>query len=487
MGLLKLIVSQLPAITIILVIEHIAIAKSMGRVFNYSVIPSQEIVALGAANMLSPFIGGYVCTGSFGASAVLSKAGVRTPLAGLLSALVLILALYVLTGVFYYIPKAALSGLIIHAVCNLMTPPKNLYKYWQLSPIELFIWITGVVLAIFESLEIAIYVGIGLSIVLLLVRTARTKGRFMGIVRAERVVGAPGLAERRESHHTSNTEVDEPSLDGTGRVVFVPLDRKDASNPDVKLETPYPGIFIYRFSEGYNYTNQAYHAETLLEYVLKNTRRTVEDLRGPSDRLWNDPGPRLATENDQHLPLLKAIICDFSAVNNLDVTSVQGLSDLRNTLDRYAAPDRVEWHFANVHNRWTRRALAAAGFGYPMTQDSRGLETWRPSYNIASILMGDDDFKVVENKPKAQVDEELAQTTVKPTSHSDLALSSDTASERTTLESESPCVGDSRRKMAAVYGVDRPFFHVDLIDAVDAAMRNAHVKDTTPYNKVTSE
>ncbi|KAI9158266.1 Sulfate permease [Paramyrothecium foliicola] len=470
-GLLKLIVSQLPAIVIILVIEHIAIAKSMGRLYNYSVVPSQEIVALGAANLLSPFVGGYVCTGSFGASAVLSKAGVKTPLAGLLSALMLVLALYVLTGVFYYIPKAALAGLIIHAVCNLMTPPKNLYKYWQLSPVELLIWIAGVVLAVFESLEISIYVGIILSLVLLLVRMARTRGTFLGTAHAQRVVGPYDSAERRMSSDSSVTGLD------NSRAVFVPLNHEDASNPDIKLETPHPGVFVYRFSEGYNYTNQAFHAESLMQFIIQNTRRQEsEDETDPHDRLWNDPGPQ-AVKKDKHLPVLKAIICDFSSVNHMDVTSVQGLSDLRNTLDRYAAPDTVEWHFANVHNRWTRRALAAAGFGYPLAQDSKGLQAWQPSYNIASILLGDDDFTEVKNKDKFEIDEERGQArNTKVGQPSPVVEVGDALSGITSFETGHSVACESR-PMAAVFGVDRPFFHVDLVDALDSAVRNAQGKE----------
>src|SRR5262249_55668026 len=149
--LLGLIAPELPAIVMILIIEHIAIAKSFGRIFNYTISPSQEILAQGAANLFGPFVGGYVCTGSFGASAVLSKAGARPPLAGLFSAMILVLALYALTSVFYYIPMAALGGLIIHAVSNLVTPPRALYRYWLLSPIELLIWVVGVALALFSS------------------------------------------------------------------------------------------------------------------------------------------------------------------------------------------------------------------------------------------------------------------------------------------------------------------------------------------------
>jgi len=285
--LVGLVAPELPAIIIILIIEHIAIAKSFGRIFNYTISPSQEILAQGAANILGPFVGGYVCTGSFGASAVLSKAGVRTPFAGLVSAMILILALYALTSVFYYIPMAALAGLIIHATSNLITPPKSLYKYWQLSPLELFIWVVGVVLALFISLEVSIYATIGLSFAVLLIRLARTKGRFLGRVHVYRVTSddtldkkpvdsedTPGDAQDKpvEAHSKSDNEVEMLSRDA-----FLPLDRKDSSNPDIKVESPYPGVFIYRFSEGFNYVNQAQHIDHMLSNILKTTRRTKAD------------------------------------------------------------------------------------------------------------------------------------------------------------------------------------------------------------------
>jgi solute carrier family 26 (sodium-independent sulfate anion transporter), member 11 len=278
--LVGLIIPELPAIVIILIIEHIAIAKSFGRIFNYTISPSQEIVAQGAANLLGPFVGGYVCTGSFGASAVLSKAGVRTPLAGLFSAMILVLALYVLTGVFFYIPMAALAGLIIHAVSNLMTPPKTLYKYWQLSPFELFIWAAGVLVAMFQSLEMSIYVTIGLSAALLLVRLSRSKGRLMGTLKVYEITG------EAEGHlHGGKLSDDESSAEDDARAgchhqqscrtTFVPLDRRDGSNPAVEVDPVHPGVFIYRFTEGFNYTNQAQHVGALQAYVLAHTRRTT--------------------------------------------------------------------------------------------------------------------------------------------------------------------------------------------------------------------
>ncbi|KAK5246599.1 Photosystem I iron-sulfur center, partial [Exophiala xenobiotica] len=55
--------SELPASVIVLLIEHIAISKSFGRVNNYTIDPSQELVAIGVTNLLGPFLGAYPATG----------------------------------------------------------------------------------------------------------------------------------------------------------------------------------------------------------------------------------------------------------------------------------------------------------------------------------------------------------------------------------------------------------------------------------------
>ena len=84
-------------------------------------------------------------------------------------------------------------------------------------------------------------------------------------------------------------------------------------------------------------------------------------MRRVGDRPWNDPVPRSAEKFE--LPTLKAVIYDFSAVSNVDVTSCQVLVDVRKQLARHAAPNPVYFHFAGIRSPWTRRALASVGFG----------------------------------------------------------------------------------------------------------------------------
>lgn len=443
---------KLPAVLIVLVIEHIAIAKSFGRMFGYTVTPSQEIMAQGIANLFSPFIGGYVCTGSFSASAVLSKSGVRTPLAGVVSALVLVLALYVVTAVFAFIPKAVLAGLIMHATSNLLTTPKALKRYWQLSPFELLIWIVGLVVALFVSLDMSIYVTTGLSLGLLLVRMARTPGSFLGRVRIHLVPGEAAIK----------------SFD-----TYFSTQRDEGFNPRVPLETPYPGMFIYRFPQTLNYTNQGQHVDLISSYITSHTRRTTPEDPSikPSDRLWNVQEPRpnkdsgsasmlfddasssLGTTHNDHLPRLRTIIFDCSAVDSIDITSVQGLVDLRTTLARHAAPGVVEWHFAGVRNRWARRALAVAGFGHPSNTDGPvSSAQWTPCYAVAGLPVDIGGDQGVQSGDEEKSDGTLVESSAD--------------------EDDASVTG-----FQPVVGVNRPFFHVGLAEAVNIAVRSATTRN----------
>jgi sodium-independent sulfate anion transporter 11 len=466
--LFSLVASELPAIVVILIVEHIAIAKSYGRMFGYTVVPSQEMIAQGASNILSPFVGGYVCTGSFGASAVLSKAAVRTPLAGLFSAGILVLALYALTGVFFYIPNAALSGLIIHCTFNLITPPKRLVEYWQFSPFELFIWVCGVTIAFFTNLETAIYVTVGLSFAMLLIRMARNPGKFRGAVGVTRIIRNDAARDITSSRTSSTVTSIEPQT-GESRQVYIPYDSKDKRNLDVKVEPAYPGVFIYRFAENFNYINQASHIDHLTTYIKSHTRRTqCDDSIRASDHLWCDALPsKKSDEERSDLPILKALVLDFSTVNVIDITSLLGLIDLRSTLDRYAAPAMVEWHFAGVHNSWTRRALSFAGFGFPASNSVDGLGNWCPAYTVATSLVGatedeQHDLGILQRDIRAS--EQKAQRT---SSTAQLQTPSNSALSKSSAPLAEPPL------MSPLYGVDRPFFHLDLHDAVDAAVRDA--------------
>ena len=273
--------SELPASVIVLLIEHIAIAKSFGRVNNYTIDPSQEMVAIGVTNLLGPFLGAYPATGSFSRTAIKSKAGVRTPFAGVITALLVLLAIYALPAVFFYIPSATLSGVIIHAVGDLITPPNTVYQFWRISPLEVIIFFVGVIVTIFSSIENGIYATVSISAAVLLFRVVKAKGRFLGKVKIHSVVG-DHLAEDggKRGPLARRRSFDGNDPDKSARNLFLPIDHQDGSNPQIEVDSPYPGIFIYRFSEGFNYPNANHYLDYLVATIFKETRRTSMSTYG---------------------------------------------------------------------------------------------------------------------------------------------------------------------------------------------------------------
>ena len=463
--IIKVFATELPASVIVLLIEHISISKSFGRVNNYTINPSQELIAIGVTNLLGPFVGAYPATGSFSRTAIKAKAGVRTPLAGVITAVVVLLAIYALPALFFYIPNAMLSGVIIHAVGDLITPPNVVYQFWRISPLDMFIFFLGVIVTVFSSIENGVYCTICVSAGLLLFRETKARGSFLGEVTVHSVAGdcleddtGRYAASDDEKSPVDDEESDavEQQADGANRTIFLPLDHGDGSNPHVEVQKPYPGVFIYRFSQGLNYPNATHYTDHLVEKIFRHTRRTNPFSYGKlGDRPWNHPGPRKGQieKADMSIPTLKAIILDFSSVNNVDVTAVQTLVDVRNQLDIYTSPDAAEWHFANIKNRWTKRALAAAGFGYPRFGSNDGSHRWKPIFSVAEIGLGG---------PQSSAGLEQYDSNGRSSSKS-------SSNDRQEMQT-----GLSRRRDHVVQGINRPFFHVDVSTALQSVIANLH-------------
>ncbi|KAF7304701.1 Sulfate permease [Mycena kentingensis (nom. inval.)] len=346
--LLKVLGGEIPLATIVLLLEHIAISKSFGRLNNYVINPNQELIAIGVTNTIGSCFGAYPATGSFSRSALKSKSGVRTPAAGLVSSVVVLVALYGLTPAFFWIPNASLAAVIIHAVADLVASPSQVYSFWRVSPLEFIIWLAAVLTTIFSSVENGIYASVSASVALLLIRIAHPRGAFLG-----RITVRSGRADSKE------TET---------RDVYIPLTTNGVNNRDLKISPPSPGVVVYRFEESAVFPNAAILNSELVAYVKKNMRRGKDMSLVPlSERPWNDPGPSRngaaadQAENDKR-PDLRAIVIDLSAISHLDITATQALIDTRNEVERWA-DHPVEFHFATILSPWIRRALIAGGFG----------------------------------------------------------------------------------------------------------------------------
>ncbi len=125
--------SDLFPTAIALALIQLANVFALGKVFaarhRYDINANQELIAIGAANMMGSLFQSYPISGSYTRSAVNEMAGGQTALANVFAALLVMVTLLFMTKTLYHIPKAILAALIIVAVLGMFDPQafKRLY------------------------------------------------------------------------------------------------------------------------------------------------------------------------------------------------------------------------------------------------------------------------------------------------------------------------------------------------------------------------
>jgi sulfate permease, SulP family len=102
--------------------ETIAVGRAFARTDDPLVRPNAELLATGAANAVGGFFGSMPSGGGASQTAVNRMTGARTPLSGVVSALVAVLAALVLSPFIALMPQAALAGVVIVYSLGLIQP-----------------------------------------------------------------------------------------------------------------------------------------------------------------------------------------------------------------------------------------------------------------------------------------------------------------------------------------------------------------------------
>ncbi|MFZ2450545.1 MAG: sulfate permease [Methylovulum miyakonense] len=117
-------------IGLIACVESVAIAKVTANLRGEKIVPNQELIALGGANLVSALFGGMPVAGGFSRTMVNFSAGARTQMAMLVAAAILALSVIFLSDWFENIPKAALAAIILVAIFRLVRI-KHIFHTWQ--------------------------------------------------------------------------------------------------------------------------------------------------------------------------------------------------------------------------------------------------------------------------------------------------------------------------------------------------------------------
>ncbi|MBQ1874720.1 MAG: STAS domain-containing protein [Paludibacteraceae bacterium] len=130
-----------------------------------------ELIAQGVANVVVPFFGGIPATGAIARTMTNINNGGRTPVAGIIHAIVLLLVLLFLGQMVGMIPMACLAAVLI-MVSYSMSGWKTIYGLIRHPNRDLYVLLITFFLTVIFDLTVAIEVGILLALVLFLMRTS---------------------------------------------------------------------------------------------------------------------------------------------------------------------------------------------------------------------------------------------------------------------------------------------------------------------------
>ena len=241
-----------PAVGVLLVgfAEGLGAAKTYAARAGYDIDANRELLGLGAANIGAGLSSGMVVNGSLSKTAVNGSAGARTQVSGLTVAVLTMVTLLFLTGLFEQLPEAVLAAVVIVAVVELVDVAalRALYGVWTRRLGSIYgpaaradfaaavATLLGVL--VFDTLP-GLFIGIAVSLVLLLYRTSR-----------------PYVAVLART----------PSAPGPGMWVDV------ARSPH---GTPTPGVLVARVESGLFFANADHVRERLRALAAEHEARAV--------------------------------------------------------------------------------------------------------------------------------------------------------------------------------------------------------------------
>jgi sulfate permease, SulP family len=168
-------------LSIIGFVESVSVAQTLAAKKRQRIVPDQELIALGAANIAASFTGGYPVTGGFARSVVNFDAGAETPAAGAFTAIGILIAALFLTPLLHALPIATLAATIIVAVLSLVDfkTPREIFRY---SKPDFAAVMATILVTLLFGVEPGVIAGVGLSLALFLWRASRPHAAIVGRV-----------------------------------------------------------------------------------------------------------------------------------------------------------------------------------------------------------------------------------------------------------------------------------------------------------------
>lgn len=127
---------------------------------------NSELLGQGIGNVVAPFFGGITATAAIARSAANFKAGAQSPVAAMVHALVVLLALVSFASLLEYLPMPAMAALLLVVAWNMSEAPKSLHLLSTAQASDRWVFFCCFLLTVMFDMVIAITAGIMLAAIL---------------------------------------------------------------------------------------------------------------------------------------------------------------------------------------------------------------------------------------------------------------------------------------------------------------------------------
>ncbi|HEY7773972.1 MAG TPA: C4-dicarboxylic acid transporter DauA [Marinagarivorans sp.] len=154
------------AIAMLAAIESLLCAVVLDGMSGKRHSANSELLAQGVGNIIAPFFGGITSTAAIARSAASFKAGAQSPIAAMVHACVVLLALVALASLLKYLPMPALAAMLVVVAWNMSEAAKSVHLIRTAPRGDIAVFITCMGLTVWLDMVIAITVGVLLAAVL---------------------------------------------------------------------------------------------------------------------------------------------------------------------------------------------------------------------------------------------------------------------------------------------------------------------------------
>ena len=168
-------------IAMVIFMESTSIGTAVAVKSRDKIDANHELIGLGAANIGSSFVGGFPVAGSLARTIVNYSSGAVSPVASVITAVLVLLTLLLFASAFYYLPTGVLSAIIVVSAWQLIDV-QAIKKIFSFNPTDAVTFTCTFVAVLILGVESGVLFGIVVSFILLIRSSSKPHIAFVGRV-----------------------------------------------------------------------------------------------------------------------------------------------------------------------------------------------------------------------------------------------------------------------------------------------------------------